>query len=254
VARFIGRAGIRLVFNELCTKCRSWSCLSAAENPCALGDKKLKNFRRITSYLTVLFVLALVSSQVAATPAYFGYTGLMMTPTADTLKTGGVDFGAVFLNTNNNTSFLSGNVGLLDSLEVGAALVSPERGNSNGIINAKFSLFKETMATPALAIGISDLTDQFDSTPYVVVSKSLPLKGQILGSPRFDLGVGGGRLNGVFAGLSTKISDRMQLMVEYDTNDVNFGVQFAAAQGLRLHAGLVGGDSLGLGMSYNAGF
>lgn len=221
---------------------------------CAWRDKKLKNFRKITSYLPVLFVLALASSQVAATPAYYGYTGLMLTPTADTLKTGGSDLGAVFLNTNNNTSFLSGNIGLLDSLEVGAAYISPEHGDSNGIINAKFGLFKETESNPALAIGISDLTDQFDSTPYVVVSKTLSVKNRSIGSPRLSLGLGGGHLSGVFAGFSTKIADKMQLMLEYDTNDVNFGIQFAAAQNLRLHAGLVGGDSLGLGMSYNAGF
>ncbi|MHB9036005.1 MAG: hypothetical protein ACYC64_05015, partial [Armatimonadota bacterium] len=73
-------------------------------------------------------------------------------------------------------------------------------------------------------------------------------------SPRLHVGVGGGHLNGIFAGLSAIVNDRMQLMVEYDTNDLNFGVQFAAAQSLRLHAGLVGGDNLGLGMSYNAGF
>ena len=196
-----------------------------------------------------------MSSQVGAAPAYLGYTGLMMTPTADTLKTGGIDFGAVFLNNDNsNTTFWSANVGLLDSLEVGAAMVSPEHGDSHGIINAKFGLLKENTAMPALAIGVSDLTDQLDSTPYVVVSKSLPLKGQSVWAPRLHAGVGGGRLNGVFAGLSVKATDRIQLMVEYDTNDVNFGLQFAAAKGLRLHAGLVGGDSLGLGMSYNAGF
>ncbi|MCL5104266.1 MAG: YjbH domain-containing protein [Armatimonadetes bacterium] len=215
----------------------------------------MKNCRRFPLYLLAIFVLAAVSGHVAASPAYFGYTGLMLTPTADTLKTGGVGLGAVFLtNDNNNTTFWSANVGLLDSLEVGAALVSPEHGDSNGIINAKFGLLKETMATPALAIGVSDLADQLDATPYVVVSKSLPLKGQSLWTPRLHVGVGGGRLDGVFAGLSAKVADRMQLMVEYDTNDVNFGLQFAAAHGLRLHAGLVGGDNLGLGISYNAGF
>ncbi|MCE5198557.1 MAG: YjbH domain-containing protein [Armatimonadota bacterium] len=215
----------------------------------------MKNCKRFSSYLLVIFVLAAMSSQVAATPAYFGYTGLMMTPTADTLRTGGVDFGAVFLNNDNNdTTFVSGNFGLLDSLEVGAAMVSPEHGDSNGIINAKFGLLKENLTTPALAIGVSDLTDQFDSTPYVVVSKSLQLKNQSLLAPRLHVGVGGGNLDGLFAGLSARISDRTQLMVEYDTDDVNFGLQFAAAQNLRLHAGLLGGDNLGLGMSYNAGF
>ena len=202
-----------------------------------------------------IFVLAAVSSQVAATPAYFGYTGLMLTPTANTLKTGGFDFGAVFLNNdNNNTTFLSGNIGLLESLEVGAALVSPEHGDSEGIINAKFGLMKETLVTPALAIGMSDLTDNLDATPYVVASKALGLKGDSSWAPRLHVGVGGGRLSGIFAGLSATLNSQMQLMVEYDTDDVNFGLQFAATDSLRLHAGLLGGDNLGLGMSYNVGF
>ena len=215
----------------------------------------MKNYRRIPLHLLALSVLALASSQVAAAPAYFGYTGLMLTPTADTLKTGGVGLGATFLSDeHNNTAFWSANFGLLSNLEVGGAVVSPEHGDSNGIINAKFGLLKETVATPALSIGMSDLADQLDSTPYVVASKSLPLAGDNLWAPRFHLGVGGGRLNGIFGGVSATLNDRMQLMAEYDTNNVNFGVQFAAGQGLRLHADLIGGDSLGLGMSYNAGF
>ena len=228
--------------------------IAAANTVCIWRGEELKNYRRIPLCLIVLFVLAAVSSQVAAAPAYFGYTGLMLTPTADTLKTGGFDFGAVFLNNNNNTTFLSGNVGLLDSLEVGAAMVSPEHGDSEGIINAKFGLMKETLATPALAIGVSDLTDNLDSTPYVVASKSLALSGENSWAPRLHVGVGGGRLSGLFAGLSATVNKQMQLMVEYDTNDVNFGLQFAATDNLRLHAGILGGDNLGLGMSYNAGF
>ena len=214
----------------------------------------MKNYKRLPLYLLVLFALAATSAQVAATPAYFGYTGLMLTPTADTLKTGGVGLGGVFLaDDNNDTTFLSANVGLLDSLEVGAAMVNPEYGNSEGIINAKFALLKETIATPGVAIGVSDITDQFDATPYVVASKAMPLSGESVFVPTLHVGFGGGLLDGLFAGMSGKLSDRLQLMVEYDTDDVNFGVQFAAAQALRLHAGLVGGDSLGLGMSYNAG-
>ncbi len=214
----------------------------------------MKRFRTIYPYLLVLFVVA-AASPVAATPSYFGYTGLMMTPTADTLKTGGFDCGAVFVSDeNNDTTFFSANVGLVPSLEVGAAIVSPEHGDNNAIINAKYGLLSETIATPALAIGISDLADEIDSTPYIVVSKALTVQSQRFLAPRVHVGLGGGRLSGLFLGLSAAVSDRTQLMVEYDTDDVNFGVQFAAAQGLRLHAGLLAGDNLGLGLSYNAGF
>jgi hypothetical protein len=101
---------------------------------------------------------------------------------------------------------------------------------------------------------MSDITDRLDATPYIVVSKGLPMQGANRFAPRLHLGVGSGRLDGVFAGLSGKLTSQLQLMVEYDTNDVNFGLQYAAAQGLRLNAGLVGGNNLGLGMSYNVGF
>lgn len=207
-----------------------------------------------TVYLLV-FALALLSSQVLATPAYFGYTGLMLTPSADTLKMGGINFGGVFLSDDNNdTTFLSANVGLLPKLEVGAALIDPEFGDSEAIINAKFGLLSETAATPALAVGLSDITDELDATPYVALSKSIPLAGQYVWQPRFHVGVGGGRLDGLFAGFTAQATDRIMLMLEYDSDDVNFGLQFSAAQGLRFHAGLVGGDSLGLGLNYNVGF
>lgn len=215
----------------------------------------MKHSGKVSSYLIVVLVLAAVSSQVAAAPAYFGYTGLMLTPTADILKTGGFGFGAVYLTgDSNDTTFLSANVGLLNTLEVGGAWVSPEHGDSSGIINAKLAVLEENAVSPGLSIGVSDITNEIDMTPYVVLSKALLLNSTNRWAPRAHIGFGGGHLDGLFAGLSATVNDRTQVMVEYDTNDVNFGVQFAAADRLRLHAGLVSGDRLGLGLSYNVGF
>lgn len=204
--------------------------------------------------LLVLFVLAAVSGQAAAAPAYFGYTGLMLTPTADTVKTAGFDFGAVFLDLDNNdTTFVSANLGLMDSLEIGAALVSPDHGDSEGIINAKYALLNETAAVPGVAIGFSDLTDQIDSTPYIVASKSFQVAG-LTWAPRLHVGVGSGKLDGLFFGASAPVNDQLQLMAEYDTDNLNFGLQYAATNTMRLHLGLIDGDNLSLGMSYNVGF
>lgn len=212
--------------------------------------------RMVFCLITVL-ALAAVSGPVVATPAYPGFTGLIFIPTADTLKMGNVNFGAGFVHLDDadtTVGYWSANVGLIDSLEVGGALLDPEDDDTKGIVNAKFSLLKETLTAPAIAVGISDLTDEFDSTPYVVLSKGLTLQGQRMFQPRLHIGVGGGKLDGLFGGLSMAVSPKLMLMVEHDTENVNFGLQFAAANALRLRADLIDGDNYGFGLNYTAGF
>lgn len=217
----------------------------------------MKTLHTRTTLLILLAVAlpALLAGSAAAAPSYYGYTGLLVTPTADALDAGDFSLGGVFISRDrNDTTVLSANLGLAQSLEAGVAMVDPEFGKTRTLVNAKYRFLPETGTQPALAFGVSDITGEIDSTPYLALSKSLDWQGSSLRAPRVHVGVGGGRLDGVFAGLSAAVTKSTLLMVEYDTNDLNFGAQWAASNEIRIHAGLLAGENLGLGMSYNKGF
>ncbi|MHB9035223.1 MAG: hypothetical protein ACYC64_01050 [Armatimonadota bacterium] len=216
---------------------------------------KLGSGKTLSMLVFVAIAVAALAAGVAAAPAYPGYTGMIFTPTESTLNMGATSLGAAFIGRDNNdTSYFSANFGLIEGLEAGLAVVDHEVGNSNTIVNAKYSVIKESFAKPGLAIGISDIGDDIDSTPYVVLGKSLELPGMTLKALRGHVGLGSGSLDGVFGGLSATISNTLTFMIEHDTNNLNLGLQLAVSSGLRAHADLIGGDDLGIGLSFNRGF
>ncbi len=205
--------------------------------------------------MLVAMAAAIMASGAFAAPAYPGYTGLIFTPTADTLNMGAVNAGASYISRDDNDmSYFSANIGVINGLEAGLGYQNPETGDSETIINAKYSIMKETFATPGVAVGVSDLSDEIDSTPYVVVSKKLDVPGLAIKSLRGSVGLGSGTLDGVFAGLSAVITDNVTFMIEHDTDDINLGLQFAGYGGFRAHVDLIGGDDVGFGLNFNKGF
>ena len=208
---------------------------------------------RIAVMMTIILVLAQFAC--TATPSYWGYTGLILTPTADTVSQNGFNLGAAFIDSDDyDSAFYSGNVGIAAGLEIGGTVFDPDGGDSKTILNAKYCLLNENLSQPAVAIGISDATDELDSTPYVVLSKSLTLETESFVSPRIHIGVGGGGFDGLFGGLSASFGPKTTLMAEYDSEDVNFGAKFAVSQYFRIHADSISGDNFGYGVSFNMGF
>ncbi|HUW09338.1 MAG TPA: hypothetical protein VM537_06375, partial [Anaerolineae bacterium] len=71
-------------------------------------------------------------------------------------------------------------------------------------------------------------------------------------SPQVHLGIGGGQLDGIFGGVSAVIADRLALMLEYDSEDINWGARLAVTDEIRVHFGAFDGlDDIGLGLSFN---
>ncbi|MCE5315682.1 MAG: hypothetical protein ABFD49_09725 [Armatimonadota bacterium] len=210
---------------------------------------------KMFSLLAFVVVIAGIGSAALAAPAYPGYTGMIFTPNETTLGMGAVDFGAAFVSNDDvDTSYFSANFGVIDGLEVGASILDPDEGDSNTIINAKYSIVKENYARPGIAVGFSDLANEIDSTPYIVVGKSLNLPGLTVKSLRGHIGFGDGTLDGLFAGLSATLTDTLTLSLEHDSDEINVGLQMSVATGLRAHADLIDGDDLGFGLSYSKGF
>lgn len=215
------------------------------------------------SLLLVLALGAIAATAATATaaPSFFGYTGLVGVPTADALDKDDYNAAAFTLNFEEgaDANVYCGNLGLADGLEVGFTRVRPDEGEGETYVNAKYRFSPETESRPAVAAGVVDFTDEVDTTVYVVLSKSMfgsyeTQLGEVTG-PRIHFGVGGGQFDGVFGGVSAVLGERLMLMVEHDSYEINFGARLALTSEVRVHfAGLDGLDDVGLGISFNKSF
>ena len=199
----------------------------------------------------------LVGTAVAA-PSFFGYTGLVAIPTADSLDKDEYNLGIFTTNVEEGADFTTyaANMGIVPNLEVGFTRIKPDKASGETWINAKYTFTPETSGNPAIAGGVVDFTDESETTAYIVLSKAFGHSvstslGEIT-TPRFHIGVGGGQFDGVFGGVSATLGDRFTVMAEYDSADVNWGARMALSDELRIHfGGFDGLDDVGLGISFN---
>ncbi len=214
--------------------------------------------RTSLTLLCVLLTVCVLVGTAGAAPSFFGYTGLVRIPTADSLNKDEYNLAAFAVNADEgaDSTVFAANLGLLPNLEVGFARIKPDEGSGETWINAKYTFMPETSKNPAVAGGVVDLTGESDTTAYIVLSKAFghgvkTSLGEIT-SPRFHIGVGGGQFDGIFGGVSATLGDRFTLMAEYDSEDVNWGARLAVTPEVRVHFGAFDGlDDVGLGVSFN---
>ena len=203
-----------------------------------------------------LGLLAAVTGAQAAVPSFYGYSGLIVTPTSDALSKGDYSFGGVGIDVDGATdlNIYAANMGLADNLEVGFARIKPDNMSGETWVSTKYRFLEETQTHPAVAAGVFDFTNESDTTAYVVLSKSFAWRSATeygeVNAPQIHFGVGGGQLDGIFGGVSVQLGDRLLLMGEYDSEDVNVGLRLAITKEIRIHAGLLDGDDLALGISF----
>jgi len=219
----------------------------------------------VRSYLILLasvFAIAAIGSAQCA-PSFRGYTGLVVIPTCDTLGRGDYNFGVMTEKVNDihaNDIFV--NYGAAENLEIGFnSLLQVEGEDRETLINGKYQFLSETEQRAGVACGITDLTNEMESTAYVVASKTIGRGMSIFDneivSLRGHAGVGGGSLDGVFAGISAFFGNRVMFSFEWDSKDPNFGFRISPSAGLRIHAGWfdVGKrDDIGAGLSFQKSY
>ncbi len=188
-------------------------------------------------------ILCVFAGSAWAIPSYRGYTGLMIVPSADALGRGDFNAGVFFEDVGSGTvNDYVFNYGITDGLEVGINRYRLDNDTTAGTwVNAKYRFLPETDQRPAIAGGIIDLTNDDETTVYIVASKSLttPVRtyeGETL-NPRVHIGFGGGRLSGLFVGASAYLGTRIDLMMEWDSRDTQIGARFRVTPGLTVHAG-----------------
>ncbi len=218
--------------------------------------------------LCLVLVAAACMSANCAIPSFRGYTGLMVVPTADALGKGDWNAGFFYENVSNETiNDVVVNYGIAQGFELGIDRFRlTDEDDHQTLLNAKYRFVPETMNHPAIAAGIADITDDIETTVYAVASKTLGCKvrvwrGETL-SPRIHVGFGGGRLNSLFAGVSFFVGNRVEVVGEWDSKDVNAGIRWRVTPEFTIHAGgfnltdksddpFSTGASFGVGASYN---
>lgn len=208
---------------------------------------------RKTWFLMAALALGLSTGRASAAPSFFGPTGLLVIPTADTLAQQSWN---LHLHLTEDLTAYGANFGLAQQLEIGVSGVDPEFGGTEAIFNAKYAALMETATGPGVAIGVVDIADALDIDPgiYVVASKSLSsLLGNRAGryNLRGHLGYG---WNGVFNddifwGLDLQLTEQVQAILEGIGGDITFGARFGLGQGIRAELASYDGD-FGGGISY----
>jgi len=116
--------------------------------------------------------------------------------------------------------------------------LNPEAGGDEILFSSKWRFRQSNVTQPAIAIGLIDVTDRIDLTPYIVVQKGFDFAG-------FGVTASAGYakpdslLDGFFGGADVKLADKLHLLGEYDGNDVNAGVRLPLGDDLEVTAGMI---------------
>lgn len=225
---------------------------------------------RVRLVILTLALCAAVQPAYGVIPGFRGYTALFFVPTADALMKGEWNAGLFCENVASGTlnSYVA-NYGIIDNLEVGFDRYRPDtETNSGTLLNMKYEFYRTCPERFGLAAGIVDLTNDLETSVYLVGSASLISRppvwhGEVL-APRVHVGFGGGMLNSLFGGFSTWLGNRVQIIAEWDSSAVSSGAKFRITPDITLHAGgmnlaahSIPGTSLdntaafGLGINYN---
>jgi hypothetical protein len=197
----------------------------------------------LATFLTVI-VLGLGSGQDVDAKGIFGSTDVINIPTNRVLSSGAYSLGAHI--DEHSRGKIQIDLGLVTDFELGAAL-DLSRDFNDLSVRFKYKLIPETKENFGLALGIQDIGHSHFS-PYVVIGHLL--------SPynlRWNLGLGGGELGGLFFGVSKVYSPSqfpsVILSGEYDSYGLNLGAKIQMNKGLMLDVAVIDMENFVLGLT-----
>jgi hypothetical protein len=208
----------------------------------------------LTKNLLLLTLTLGVATAAMAVPNFLGPTGLIFTPSAQTLQEDQYNASLNLFNNTHDTEYAL-NYGIRPNIEVGFSRLPEE----STVINAKYNFQPETDRAVGLAVGVMDLTDQNNTTLYGVASKKISF-GDLYNMDNFranlGLGLGGNSgnipLRGLFGGLSFDVAKRATVLLEHDGQRFNIGARADLTHGFDAQLAFAGADhNLVFGVSYN---
>ena len=199
----------------------------------------------------------------SSSPNFLGSTGLLLAPSAYTVGDRGFSGHAYF--TDDFESY-GVQVGLGSRMEVGGTYLNGDNGNDGFLLNAKYTLLRETTPLPAISVGVVDALDELNADPsvYVVASKDLS---RIIPLHLFPIRAHAGWGSGIygeepFFGVEMNLGTPLDVlpishpvfsgMVEYVNKDFNLGLR-GRFKGFAATVALFDFDDFGAGISYTTG-
>lgn len=199
--------------------------------------------------ILIVFFFFLSQHFVFSSPSLWSTNGLVLIPSASQLSQGGYTISFLKLSLRDNSEkydLVTGSIGLMDYIEIGVASLEAEKKNK--IAGAlKYRITKETGTNPGVGIGVVHLPKEMyilgrenmaiesDTTYYVVVSQKLTWPREFVKKYSLQGHIGYGEkqvYDGLFGGLELTYSRILKLLCEYDTKNINFGVNFSISPGI----------------------
>ena len=160
---------------------------------------------------------------------------LITIPTAPSLGVGQAKLELLHSDTRGGQTRYWANVGLPMGLEVSVDGESIDDNSDLGL-GLQYTVLPDTGFTPAVSVGVTDLTDRTDVGRglYLAGSYQLPYmpENNLVRDIKLFAGVGEGRYNGAFVGTELGLLGNTTLRCEYDSRAWNAALDWRAANGL----------------------
>ena len=177
---------------------------------------------------------------------------LILIPTGKTLTTGGIKAEFATSPDGDNAKVYWVNVGV-SRLELEGARFQDFGPEDVDVISAQIAVVPETSFTPAIALGVRDISDETGAEGalyggrsfYLAASKSVPVTGGVpllFQDVKIHGGIGTESLSGIFFGIEGTLPAGIRLAGEYDTEDFNFAASYGVVQAVKVRVSSIKGD------------
>ncbi len=205
------------------------------------------------TYPFILFIILRVfwisvfpatAGDMAISPSFQGYTGLLNTPNALTAGKGTV-FAAFSNHTEYDRRHINGvenyffSLELIPCLEIGGRFTeeggldrAPDaRRDLSAHLKFRIPRIFDSPLIPDIAVGSQDPSggSSFYRSNYLVITQEIHRARLSLG-----FGIGPDRMEGVFGGAEIKLFDWFRLIGEYDTEETNLGIELMTPESLSM--------------------
>ncbi|HUV05657.1 MAG TPA: hypothetical protein VMX94_11195 [Armatimonadota bacterium] len=195
--------------------------------------------------ITVAVMCCLLAASAAA-------DRLVLIPTGRTLSTGGIKAEYAANSDIHDARIYWVNLGV-SRVELEGARFEGFGAEDIDAVSAQIAVLPETSFTPAVALGVRDISDETDGRgmPYdgqsffLAVSKSVPVTGGVpllFRDVKLHGGIGTGSLSGIFFGVEGTLPMGIRLAGEYDTEDFNFSASYNVVPTIKARVSSMRGD------------
>jgi hypothetical protein len=184
---------------------------------------------RVVVIVALILLVALCVSQAQA-------DRLILAPKGSLLDKGGVKAEIAFRSSDGDSILTPSNADQIDWLALGLGRVEIEGrrlvrsdGMDKDTVGLELSILPQTMLTPAVGVGVRDITHELETSYYLAVSMAVPATHTAL-LPIHDIKVHGGfgingEFNGLFLGAEAQFPLKITLAAE--TVDSKLNASFA---------------------------